>query len=374
MRRSAPCCGRRGRAGGLRDAGRGGDLDVAADERGLDPAYAGDGGVPQHDRVLDLAVLDPAALGDGGERADVGVADHRAGADDGGADDARCRGPRRPTSIRTRPMISLASSTVPVDAGLERLQDGAVDLQHVGDVAGVLPVAGDRASSGRRVRWSMSHWMAWVISSSPRQEGSMRGRPRGSAGVKRYTPTRARSLLGCFGFSSRLTTRPLVVELGDTERASGRGPGSAGSAASGRSARNSSTRPVMPPTMKLSPRYITKSSSPRKSRAMRTAWARPSGCVLGDVGDVDTELGAVADGFPDLVGGVADDDPDLGDAGIGDGLQSVEEHGLVGDGHQLLGRCMGDRTQASARATGENKSLHSRHVRPRQGTPPCALS
>ena len=45
---------------------------------------------------------------------------------------------------------------------------------------------------------------------------------------------------------------------------------------------NSSTRAVIPPTMKLSPRYITKSSSPRNSLATRTACARPSGasCLM----------------------------------------------------------------------------------------------
>ena len=49
--------------------------------------------------------------------------------------------------------------------------------------------------------------------------------------------------------------------------------------ASGRDARNSSTTPAIPPTMKLSPRYITKSSSPRNSRATSTACASPSGAA-----------------------------------------------------------------------------------------------
>ena len=34
-----------------------------------------------------------------------------------------------------------------------------------------------------------------------------------------YTPTRARLLFGCRGFSSRPTTRPVVVQFGDTELA-----------------------------------------------------------------------------------------------------------------------------------------------------------
>ncbi|PKW11650.1 hypothetical protein SAMN05428944_1129 [Streptomyces sp. 1222.5] len=41
--------------------------------------------------------------------------------------------------------------------------------------------------------------------------------------------------------------------------------------------RNSSTGDRMAPTTKSSPRYLTKSSSPRKSRAISTAWAGPRG-------------------------------------------------------------------------------------------------
>ena len=50
----------------------------------------------------------------------------------------------------------------------------------------------------------------------------------------------------------------------------------------------------------LSPRYMTKSSSPRKSRAISTQCASPSGRVLRDVGDLDAEPGAVADRGLDL--------------------------------------------------------------------------
>ena len=53
-----------------------------------------------------------------------------------------------------------------------------------------------------------------------------------------------------------------------------------------------------------------------------------------------------------------DDDADLGDARVGDGLETVEENRLVGDRHQLLGRCVGDGAQTGARPTGEYESLH----------------
>ena len=104
----------------------------------------------------------------------------------------------------------------------------------------------------------------------------------------------------------------------------------------------------MPPTMKLSPRYMTKSSSPRKSARDQDAWARPSGAVLRDVGDLQAERRAVADRVLDRGRRVADHDPDVGDAGLGDGLQTVEQDGLVGHRQQLLGRGVGDRPQPGA--------------------------
>ena len=44
-------------------------------------------------------------------------------------------------------------------------------------------------------------------------------------------------------------------------------------------------------------------------------------------------------------------------AGVDQRLDPVEEHGFVGDRHQLLGRGVGDRAQAGAGAAGENQSL-----------------
>ena len=50
--------------------------------------------------------------------------------------------------------------------------------------------------------------MASVISSSPRAEGLMALADSMIDGLNMYTPTRARSLLGSGGFSTRRTTRP----------------------------------------------------------------------------------------------------------------------------------------------------------------------
>ena len=80
--------------------------------------------------------------------------------------------------------------------------------------------------------------------------------------------------------------------------------------------------------------------------------------VLGDVGDLGTPAGAVADRRADLGAGVTGDDADLGDARLDHVLDAVEQDRLVGDRHQLLGAGVGDRAQSGAGSAGEDESLH----------------
>ena len=84
--------------------------------------------------------------------------------------------------------------------------------------------------------------------------------------------------------------------------------------------------------------------------------------VLVDVGDLDAELGAVADRGPDLVAGVADgdDDADLLDPGRGELLDAVEDDRLVRDRHELLRARVRDRAKPRAGAAGEDQALHPR--------------
>ena len=79
--------------------------------------------------------------------------------------------------------------------------------------------------------------------------------------------------------------------------------------------------------------------------------------VLLDVGDVDAEAAAVADGRHHLLLRVADDDADVADAALDEVLDGVEEDRLVGDGHELLGAGVGEGTQAAALAAAEDQSL-----------------
>src|SRR4029450_4073090 len=84
----------------------------------------------------------------------------------------------------------------------------------------------------------------------------------------------------------------------------------------------------------------------------------PAWCVLLDVRDLDAPPGAVADGGPDFGMGVTDDDADVADAGLGNRLDAVEEHRLVGDRHELLGAGVGQGAQTRAFAATQNQSLH----------------
>ena len=80
--------------------------------------------------------------------------------------------------------------------------------------------------------------------------------------------------------------------------------------------------------------------------------------LLRDVGDRDAPRAAVAERGADLVGGVAHDHADVGDARIADRLDRVEEDRLVGHRHELLGAREGDGAQARAFAACENECFH----------------
>ena len=218
----------------------------------------------------------------------------------------------------------------------------------------------------------MSHWIASVISSSPRGRRfdlAHRGVDVGIEEVDaddrevRRRVLRLLDELDDLAVVVRAPRRPTVADprrarAGSATRARGRRR----RAPLARSASNASTNSLSPCWSMLSPRYITKSSSPRKSRAISTQCARPERRVLAEVGDVGAPPGAVADRGHDLVGGVADDDPDLLDPGFDHVLDAVEEDRLVGDRHELLRAGVRDRPEAGAGTAGEDETLHRRSI------------
>ena len=77
--------------------------------------------------------------------------------------------------------------------------------------------------------------------------------------------------------------------------------------------------------------------------------------VLWHVRHLDAERGAVADRRADLVLRVADDDPDLADAGIAHRFEREEQDRLVADRNELLRRGMRDRREPGAGPTSQNQ-------------------
>ena len=83
-------------------------------------------------------------------------------------------------ALDPRVLVDLA-----VEPCLDLLQHQPVGLEHVGELAGVLPPAADHLRAGRVRPSSISFWIASVISSSPRQEGSSARAASKIGGVKR---------------------------------------------------------------------------------------------------------------------------------------------------------------------------------------------
>src|SRR5665811_1374827 len=128
---------------GLRHAVAAGQLHFAAQQAGLHArAEVFDDGAGEHDRVLDFGAADSDVLAERGVGADVGALDPRAGADHRRA--AHGRATQLRPGLDHDPALDLAGLVdLAVDARLELLEHQAVGLEHVGELAGVLPPAAD---------------------------------------------------------------------------------------------------------------------------------------------------------------------------------------------------------------------------------------
>ena len=81
--------------------------------------------------------------------------------------------------------------------------------------------------------------------------------------------------------------------------------------------------------------------------------------ILGDVRDGCSKLSTVTESFHDFVSGIANDDANLGDAGVDHRFDSIKQDRFISDRHQLLCPSMGNRAKSGSGAASKNKSLHS---------------
>ena len=281
-----------------------------------------------------------------------------------------------PASTTTRPSIVDAASTVPSSAGLDLLQQQPVGLQQRRQLAGVDPPAGEQLGA-HPVAGVISHWMASVISSSPRAEGAIARTASWIVGSNRYTPTRARSDGGSSGFSTRRDDVAGGVEGGDAEavrvghlleqdlrdRRLGRRPGRL----EGVHERGEVLLEQV--VAEVHDEVVVAEEVAGDQHAVGQAERG----VLGDVRDRGPEPAAVTERRADLGAGVTGDHADLDDPGGDHRVDAVEQDRRVGHGHQLLGPRVGDRPQAGAGAAGQDQGLHRpRSVRRRRASPASA--
>ena len=78
-------------------------------------------------------------------------------------------------------------------------------------------------------------------------------------------------------------------------------------------------------------------------------------CIRDSAG---TEPAAIAHRLTDLTPSLwSDDDADVGDSGVHEGLDAVKEHGLVGHRHELLGGSVGYGAQTGSRPARKNQTF-----------------
>ena len=203
-----------------------------------------------------------------------------------------------------------------------------------------------------------------LVLAAPRRLRACRPPPGSSRrrGTRRRVPDRSRT--SC-GFSTSRTTRSPSRTA--TPNRSGSRTRARKICASGRVRSNSSTNRPSPSSRTLSPRYIRNGLARdevagRQDRVRQTE--RP---LLLDVGDEQPPRGAVADRGADLVAGLTDHDADLGDPGVADRLERVEQDRRAGDGDQLLRVRVRERTEARPLAAGQDQRAH--HATPARCSP-----
>src|SRR5580692_4363201 len=334
---------------------RRGHLDVVADERCLNPPDPADGGPAQHDGVLDLAVDDRAAVGDGGERADVGTVYPRSRADGGGAHDPRTADLGAALDHHAADELG----RVVYRAVLERfgaLQHHAVDLEHVGDVAGVLPVPRD--DRGPYLVAGVEQPLQGLGDlefPAPRRAELAHGLVHG--GGENVDPHQREIAPRALGFLHQADHLPGLVELGDAELAWIRHRGQ-------HDLRVGPGRPELIDqrgdaaddeiVAQVHNKIVAAQEVPRDKDRV----GQPERGFLPDIGDIKAERLTIADGPLNVRRALTYHDSHVGNAGVSYGLEAIEQNGLIGHGDQLLSERMRNRAKPTARSPRQHKCLH----------------
>jgi len=305
--------------------------------------------------VLELGVVHDDPVADRGVGADEAVAEPAPGADDGGAAD---RAPLQPAAGADRHgALERGLEQLAAHVALQRAQDQPVRLQHVLELAGVLPPAGDDVRLD--VQAAVDHVLDRVgdlelaaRAGHDRLHALEDGRREEIHADKGEVAARLRRLL------DQPRHAAVAVQLGDAvalrvghllqQDQSVRTVGVEG-LDEGRDALLQQVVAQVHDERVVA--EVGLADEDRVGEAERR--------LLGQVRDHETEPAAVADRRLDLRPGVADDDADLDDAGGAHGIECVEEHRLVGHRDQLLGGGMRDGPQPRPGPAAEDQAFHA---------------
>src|SRR6266853_1241756 len=333
---------------GLRLGGHSVHADVLADEAVLDPAAF------EHDAVLDLGVADFDVVHDRRERADVAVEQARARADDRRATDHRVPDDGRflDDDLALDPGHGVE---VAVDAAIDGVENQPVGLEHVLEAAGVLPPAVDDLGTHHEA----------AVDEILNRVGDLELLPEAWLDARdRFEDLRTEQVHADKGEIAlglpRLLHQPhdaAVVELGDAELLR----------IVDLRQQNLRGRAIGPELIDERLESFVEKVDAEIHHERRLAEERladlhrmgqPPGRVLRDVRDADAPLRSVADGAANLLVRVPDDNPDIVYAGGGHGFDAIEQHRLVGDGHELLRARVGQRPQPRAFAPAQDQAFH----------------
>ena len=305
--------------------------------------------------MLDLGRLDQAALPDRGVGADVGVDQPCSRADDRGPAHGRALDPR--ARLDDDATVELRVLDHAVAARLERVEDQPVGLEHVGELAGVLPPA--LHDVGLDAHAPVDHVLDRVgdleLAARARRDRASR---LVDGGGEHVDADERKVAAGCLRLLDEAHDA-VAVELGDAVvlRIRHRREQDQRVALAASEALDQLDDPALQEVVaEVHHERLIAEEGLGRQHGVGEAGRR----LLEDVGDLDAEARSVAGGGADLLAGLGrDDDADLLDARGRDRLDPVEEHGLVGDRDQLLGARVRDRAQPRALAAGEDQALHA---------------